>query len=291
MNVIERIQHAYEEATLTATEQQAATFILGHFTDVLVSNSAELSQLSGVSQPTLSRLYRKLGYRNAAEFKHDVRRYHEPGAPETATPVISTEDPVQAQLVKDVQSLRRTYGRISAERINAVADHILRARRVVVVGFRNNYPMALHLREQLLQSRSDVVVLPQPGQSLAEELVDVDERDVVVAFGVRRRTAEFSGVVALLREQRVPMVLIGDSTLLHVAKVNDAELLEADLNARVLSSFTAAFSLVALIADTVASRAIGQEASGEGSGARDRIERINERFTQLHELEQASSRR
>ena len=84
MNVVERIRQSHD--SLTTTEQEAADFILGHLTDALISNSAELSQLSGVSQPTLSRLFRKLGYKNSREFRRDVRRYHQPGAPEVASP-------------------------------------------------------------------------------------------------------------------------------------------------------------------------------------------------------------
>ncbi len=34
------------------------------------------------------------------------------------------------------------------------------ARRIVVVGMRNAYPAALHLRQQLLQARGQVLVLP-----------------------------------------------------------------------------------------------------------------------------------
>lgn len=63
LGLVARIRESFD--SLTATEREAAQFILGHLTDVLVCNSVELSQLSGISQPTLSRLYRKLGYSNA----------------------------------------------------------------------------------------------------------------------------------------------------------------------------------------------------------------------------------
>ena len=59
LGLVARIRESFD--SLTATEREAAQFILGHLTDVLVCNSVELSQLSGISQPTLSRLYRKLG--------------------------------------------------------------------------------------------------------------------------------------------------------------------------------------------------------------------------------------
>lgn len=78
LGLVARIRESFD--SLTATEREAAQFILGHLTDVLVCNSVELSQLSGISQPTLSRLYRKLSYANAGEFRRDVRRVHRPGS-------------------------------------------------------------------------------------------------------------------------------------------------------------------------------------------------------------------
>jgi DNA-binding MurR/RpiR family transcriptional regulator len=199
MNVVERIRQSHD--SLTTTEQEAADFILGHLTDALISNSAELSQLSGVSQPTLSRLFRKLGYKNAREFRRDVRRYHQPGAPEVASPDSTSGNFAHDLLERDTTSLSRTYNRISDGQIATLAARILDARTVAILGLRNNYPMALHLREQLIQSRSNVMMLPQPGQSLSEEIVDLGGRDLAILFGVRRRTPIFATIAAELHRQ------------------------------------------------------------------------------------------
>lgn len=64
LGLVARIRESFD--SLTATEREAAQFILGHLTDVLVCNSVELSQLSGISQPTLSRLYRNSAMRTRA---------------------------------------------------------------------------------------------------------------------------------------------------------------------------------------------------------------------------------
>ena len=98
LGLVARIRESFD--SLTATEREAAQFILGHLTDVLVCNSVELSQLSGISQPTLSRLYRKLGYSNAGEFRRDVRRIHRPGAPETVRNV-RCDDLLADHLLRD----------------------------------------------------------------------------------------------------------------------------------------------------------------------------------------------
>ena len=191
-----RIERCYP--SLTATEQEAARYILGHLTDVLLSNSTELSQLSGVSQPTLSRLYRKLGYANAGEFRRSVRAIHRPGAPETETKQDLPDNPVIEHMRRDEASLERTIGNLDPAALASLCSAMASARRICIFGARNSYPIALHLREQLLQLRDGIELLPQPGQSIAEEIVGLDGRDVAIIVAVRRRTALFLPLVDAL---------------------------------------------------------------------------------------------
>ncbi len=76
------------------------------------------------------------------------------------------------------------------------------ARRIVVVGMRNAYPAALHLRQQLLQARGQVLVLPQPGQSLSEELVDLTADDLVVMMALSPPAANSTPVAAAAAARR-----------------------------------------------------------------------------------------
>lgn len=274
--LVSRIRESYE--TLTATERDAAQYILGHLTDVLVCNSVELSQLSGVSQPTLSRLYRKLGYANASEFRHDVRRVHQPGAPETAR-TEQCDDLLDDHLHRDEESLRHTFEGIDRGRLEYVCRSMAKASRIAVIGFRNSYPVALHLREQLLQLRGNVDILPHPGQSVAEEISDLSVQDVAVVVGVRRRPAFFASLVDALLERGVNVVVIGDVSVKSTLVGRNVTIFEVALNSHLLSSFTAAFAFVALLADEVG------ECLNETGEVSARIERINGYFSELSELE------
>lgn len=282
MSAVDRIRRSFD--SLTGAEQEAARFILGHLTDVVVCNSAELADLSGVSQPTMSRLYRKLGYANAGEFKRDVRRFHQPGAPEVDH-MGRDGDLIDEHLRRDVDSLTRTFARIDERTVAQAASVILGARHVGVVGFRNGYAAALHLREQLMQLRPQVRMLPQPGQSVAEELADWDARDAVIMIGVRRRPALFARTLRALRCAGVPVIVIGDATVralpdcAHGASgtAGGVTVIEADLSTHVLSSYTAVFAVISLLVDAVSDRA---------GDAAERIASINERFEALEELEQ-----
>ncbi|KAA8816330.1 MurR/RpiR family transcriptional regulator [Bifidobacterium callitrichos] len=284
VSAVDRIRRTFDE--LTATEQEAARFILGHLTDVLVCNSAELAELSGVSQPTMSRLYRKLGYANAGEFRRDVRRFHQPGSPELAN--VGEDDEagglVASHMDRELTAVRRTFSRLDETSIRQAAKAIVDARRVCVIGLRNGYPIALHLREQLIQLRADVCILPQPGQSIAEEIVDYGPADIAIVIGVRRRPATFPALVAALADARVPMIVIGDATVRSSlpASAPPITVLEADLSSHVLSSYTAAFALAALLVDAVSDCLPAEESAA-------RISAINRLFDDMGELE--SSRR
>ena len=134
LGLVARIRGSYE--SLTATEREAAQFILGHLTDVLMCNSVELSRLSGISQPTLSRLYRKLGYSNAGEFRRDVRRIHRPGAPETVRNV-RCDDLLADHLLRDSESLKHTFEDIDRAQLDSACRDMAMAPHVAVVGYRN----------------------------------------------------------------------------------------------------------------------------------------------------------
>jgi DNA-binding MurR/RpiR family transcriptional regulator len=149
------------------------------------------------------------------------------------------------------------------------------ARRVVVVGFRNSYPMALHLRQQLAHARQGVELAPLPGQSIGEELAALGADDVVVVLGFRRRPALFSGVVELAAASDARVVLLSDSA--RYADAVDA-LIECPVDSvTAFDSYAAATSVISLLAAAV----LGARPR-EGAA---RIAAIGDAYRELDELE------
>jgi DNA-binding MurR/RpiR family transcriptional regulator len=68
---------------------------------------------------------------------------------------------------------------------------------VLVIGFRNSYPVALHLRQQLAQASDAVELAPLPGQSIGEDPASLGPDDVVLIVGFRRRPETFARIVAI----------------------------------------------------------------------------------------------
>jgi DNA-binding MurR/RpiR family transcriptional regulator len=276
MNIGQRIDGRYGE--LSPQEQRAADFILDHMSDLAVYNASELARLSGVSKATVSRLFRRLGFQDSAEVREHARALRSLGAP-LGGPGASAGTPsrLAAHAEAEHDNLRRLLVTLEDGRLDAAARLVQSAQNVVIVGLRNSYPLALHLRQQLVQARDHVRLAPLPGQSLGEELAGLGPRDVVVLMGFRRRVSGFGDIVSAIRGREVPLVLIADSS---ARKYSDqaTHWLECPVDSvSAFDSYATAMSLVNLLA----TGAMGAQVRE----SRTRIASITSVYEDLDELE------
>jgi DNA-binding MurR/RpiR family transcriptional regulator len=253
-----RIEQGYAE--LSPQEQRAADFMRDHLDDLAVYNATEVASLSGVSKATVSRLYRRLGFDSAEQLRDHVRGVR--GAPRT---VAATD--FEAHLDREIANLRSALAGLS---LDAPARLIADARRVLVIGYRNSFPVALHLRQQLTQARDAVDLAPLPGQSIAEELASLGPDDVVVLAGFRRRPSSFAALVNAL--VGIPTVLLTDPTGRRYSR-DVTHLIECPVDTvSAFDSYASAESVVTLLASAVL-------------GLRSRVTEVSARFAALDELE------
>ncbi|TFC75640.1 MurR/RpiR family transcriptional regulator [Cryobacterium sp. TMS1-20-1] len=247
MNIGQRIDGQYGD--LSPQEQRVADFILDHLSDLAVYNATELARLSGVSKATVSRLFRRLGFQDSAEVREHARTLRRNGAP-VGGPGASAGTPsrLAAHLAGEQENLRQLLQNLEDGRLDAAARLIAHAGNVVVIGLRNSYPLALHLRQQLAQACDNVRLAPLPGQSIGEDLAGLGAHDVVVLFGFRRRTAGFGQLVAAIERRGIPLVLIADSSARRHAD-GAAVWLECPIDsASAFDSYATAMSLINLLA-------------------------------------------
>lgn len=203
----ERLKGQY--VTLSPQEQRVADFIFDHFDDLISYNSAELAQLSGVSKATVSRLFKRLGYEKYKDMRDELRTLRQSGMPLT-----DQRDAVQGNTLlarhykQEMANLAQWVNTLDTRQFADVIHAMVQARRIMIIGMRNSWPVALHLRQQLLQARSQVLVLPQPGQSLSEELVDLAANDLVVVIAFRRRPRIIRPLLQQLQQKGIPVLLI-----------------------------------------------------------------------------------
>ncbi|WP_299260670.1 MurR/RpiR family transcriptional regulator [uncultured Kushneria sp.] len=272
----QRLRQQFDQ--LTPNEQKVAGFILDHFEDIAVYSGAELARLSGVSKATVSRLFRRLGFASFSEVRQHARelRYHGVPLVTDSKALGSGLERFQRHFERERDNLHQMLAAIDAETFDTLIEALDSAPEVLVIGYRNGYPPALHLRQQLMQVRPGVRLAPLPGQSLGEELVGVQPGTLAIVMGFRRRAHGFSSLLEQLKGSGLDTLLIGDPTLAATG-VSPTWQLECPLDSvSAFDSYTSVMSLINLLANALLHKRLGE--------GRSRIDAISDAYAGLDEL-------
>lgn len=265
-------------AHLSPQEQRVADFIFDHYDDLIGYNSAELARLSGVSKATVSRLFKRLGYDKYKDMRDELRVLRQSGMPLTGKGEAVQGNTLLARHYKqEMANLTRWVNTLSADQFGEVIQAMALSKRLYLVGLRNAYPVAMHLRQQLLQVRDRVYLSPQPGQTLAEELAGVSADDMVVVIAFRRRPRIIKPLLQQLQHEGIPTLVICEPQAQAVLALARWQLCVPLDSVSAFDSYSAANSLINLLANALLHEVL--------SAGRQRIHHIADRYGQLDELE------
>lgn len=178
-------------------ERQLAEFVLDFPGDLASYAANELATLSGVSNATVSRFIKRLGYRHYEDARRQVREERSGGSPLfLASRSAGVAQQFSAHLERNQQNLQRTLARLNPADIDRMARALLAARKVWVLGFRSSQSFASYFRWQMFQVKEDVMLMPHAGDTLGQFAASVSPKDVVVVFAMRRRPAGLADVLA-----------------------------------------------------------------------------------------------
>lgn len=182
---------------LHPTEKLLAEFVLDFPGELASYSASELARLADVSNSTVTRFIKKLGYRNYDEARRQVREEKQTGSPLFLTGrSAGVEQLFEAHVEQAHENLRRTFSRLSAPQVDAIAEALIQARKVWVTGFRSSHAVASYFRWQIFQVKEDILVVPNAGDTLGEYMASVGASDVFVVFGLRRRPSRLREIIA-----------------------------------------------------------------------------------------------
>ena len=266
-DVLQQIEKHY--ASLSPSGKAIAHYLQQNPIAVLSQSTSLIAEKTATSKATVSRFFRQLGFDSHQQAKDTHVQLREQGVP-----VVSASSNTQ-QLESEIKNLSHTFEGMSMDVLKEVASLLAKANQITLIGFRNAYPIALHFRQQLKQIRTSIRLLPQPGQTLSEDIIDLGENDLVVLFGFRRRTRQFKFVLSSIKHCKT--VLITDPTgQIYRDQVN--HLLVCHIGSESpFDSYAAPMSLVASLCNLTYEE-LGEEAAK-------RVEAITDVYIQMDELE------
>lgn len=263
----ERITQHY--SNLTESSRRVADFLQLNPEKILMFSLAEIADACSVSKASVSRFIRQMGYDDYLALRQELMQEREKGVPVLMS---SVEDP---EIQHDMRALEQLWSQLAQMELSGLIAAIANAKRVKIIGYRNSYPLAMHFRQQLMQCRINVDLLPLPGQTVGEDLVSITENDFVILIGIRRRIGKFESIVKYLKGK--PCLLITDQSGQKYTDQSEYVLICHMNNQAPLDSYAVPMSLISYLVNKVYCY-LGKEATKLS-------QRISQSYSDLNEVE------
>ncbi len=212
--IVDSIHKAYE--TFSNQEKKVADFVLEAPGELSVYPASELARLCGVSNATITRFVRRMGFNSYDEVRLAAREARRWGSPlyQPAGNFSRAErdgDHFLAAFVEtEVNNLTQALAGLSHDEIDEISTELVKARNLAFMGFRNSYFLASYARTQFMHFRDRTRIVPGAGETVTERTCDLGPGDVVVVVGLRRIVGTLRRHIVALSERDAKILLITD---------------------------------------------------------------------------------
>ncbi|MFN2233030.1 MAG: MurR/RpiR family transcriptional regulator [Anaerolineales bacterium] len=140
--------------SLPSSEKKVADFVLNHYQETIRMTLADVADECGVSDATVLRFCRSIGYHRWLEFKIDLTQAL-PNAPEQILDEVNEDDSADqiARKVFDcaIQALKDTLAILDENSFQKALELITTADRILIVGVGTSGPMAQEMYNRFLR--------------------------------------------------------------------------------------------------------------------------------------------
>jgi len=280
MSLIHRVHSEY--AALPSSERKVADLVLDFPGELAAYSASELAQLAEVSNATVTRFFKRLGYDSFEAARRSARRAREWGSPLFLTSKATEVEPIGSDLIKRFANEEKaivaaTFAALEPEVLNEATEALARARRLFFLGFRNSSYAAGYARWQFVQFRGDVHMLTGAAESLAERIADLREGDLLVLVGVRRLVAKLRRYAEAARSGGADILLLTDPSARITPAYARWTITCAVENPHILDSYVGVMGVLRLLAVETMHKL--------GRDGRERLQRIEALHESLGEFD------
>ncbi len=193
---------------LSRSEAQVAQFVLAHPNSVVKLSIAALAATAGVSEPTVARFCKSIGFSGLKELKIQLARSLAGGIPYVHKDVSQTDEPAEvAEKIfnRSIATLIAVRDRLDASYLAQAAELIARARRLEFYGQGNSGIVALDAEHKFFRLGIATTARTDPHiHAMSAALLTTD--CVVVAVSASGRTLDLIRSVQIARESGAKVV-------------------------------------------------------------------------------------
>lgn len=206
----QRIQEKCSDRNATKVEQKIAKYLLDNFEASLHSTLLELADDIGVSDASVVRFCKGIGYKGFQEFKINaalecvpVAKLYNPGL----EPSDSTEEICRKTFSAEVSTLTRTIDALDIQMVERVAALLLKAPRIVMVGTGGSMIIARDAQHKFLKIGIQVLTHEDKDIQLMEASL-LGKDDVLFAISQSGNNLHVVGIEKIARQNGATVVAL-----------------------------------------------------------------------------------
>lgn len=263
---MEDLVRKIQSMTLTRTDAEIAEYILAHLSTIGFQTSTTMAEEIGVSDTSVIRFIRKLGFKGYADFRSEMNartaRQIDRAQPDL-TPgekyLRTLEHLGSSSLISDVSqytlnNLQKSYAQLDQGTVEQIVDILLSSDRKYIAGFRGTACCAQYMASKLLFLTPHVVPILHADATAVEKLLDVTERDCLFLYSFPRYSEIARPLMEIARESGAKVILMTDRRTSPLANKADVVVTAQVDGLGFTNSYVAPLSLSEVILLSVSGR-------------------------------------
>ncbi len=263
---MEDLVRKIQSMTLTRTDAEIAEYILAHLSTIGFQTSTTMAEEIGVSDTSVIRFIRKLGFKGYADFRSEMNartaRQIDRAQPDL-TPgekyLRTLEHLGSSSLISDVSqytlnNLQKSYAQLDQGMVEQIVDILLSSDRKYIAGFRGTACCAQYMASKLLFLTPHVVPILHADATAVENLLDITERDCLFLYSFPRYSEIARPLMEIARESGAKVILMTDRRTSPLANKADVVVTAQVDGLGFTNSYVAPLSLSEVILLSVSGR-------------------------------------
>jgi len=242
------------------SEQSLASYILDNVQILPFETGSSIAQAVGVSEMTVTRFVRGLGFENLRDLKKRLRVAVAEKDSEVDDYMArfqmreGRQQMLQESLRLELDAIVKAYALTTTDVWDEAASLLVKARTIYVVGFQASKGLAMDFASRLLWARSNVIFIDNASGTFGEIINADPKQSAVVLVDTASYATRGIKLAEMLKSMEMPLVIVTDK-FSHWAFAYTRFVFEAHTHVKTFWDSTASLSVVLnLLIDAVATK-------------------------------------
>lgn len=220
---MKELREIIHQAELTKTQRRIAEYVLDHYADACFMTSTEIAAKLGVSESSIIRFSRSLGFHGFMDFQKSLRKDYQDKVFSISSSITvpaqrvakrakldSNSDYIRRHFKNAAQNLEAVFEHNTIETFGEAADRIVNSKRKYIAASRANVCLADYFALYLKHMVPNVETTISNALSPIDHMCNITKEDCLIIFSLPRYSSLDKITAEMAKEAGASIVVVTD---------------------------------------------------------------------------------